>query len=107
MNEKIPDADDGAPHDVECAVHGTQQKTLVCQHVVDGLRRKERVGFFWTQSDPAKARPDAWCSGCEERVQLTDGEWIGEAADHLQPKTLCGACYDLAKLFHMGGEPWS
>ena len=107
MKEGVTDTDDDAPHDVECEVHGTQQETFVCQHVVHGLLRKERVGFFWTQDDPENARPDAWCADCEKRVQLNDGEWIGTAGDHLQPKILCGACYDLAKVFHMGGAPWS
>lgn len=52
-------------------------------------------------------RPDAWCTECEDRVRLTDGEWIAEAEANLEPKILCGACYDIAKIFHMGGDPWS
>jgi hypothetical protein len=41
------------------------------------------------------------------RVRETDGEWAGEALEYLQPQILCGACYDLAKRFHMGENPWS
>lgn len=41
------------------------------------------------------------------RVRKTDGEWIDEALEHLQPKILCGLCYDLAREFHTGGNPWS
>jgi hypothetical protein len=92
---------------IRCAVHGTQQQTLVCQHIVDGLTDKRRVGFFWTSCDIDNPRPDAWCSACNERVASTGGEWVGEAFEHLQPQVLCGVCYDIAKQFHLGGDPWS
>lgn len=91
----------------QCATHGTQPQTLICQHIADGLFRRKRVGFFWSVEDPANPGPDAWCSACNERVRTTGGEWVGEALEHLEPKVLCGACYDLAKQFHMGGNPWS
>lgn len=92
---------------IVCCTHGEQQRTFVCQHVVTGLREKIRVGFFWTIEDPDNPRPDAYCMECENRVRLTNGEWIGEAEKHLQPQVLCGVCYDTAKTFHMGGNPWS
>lgn len=92
---------------IQCAIHGEQQETFVCQHIAEGLQTKDRVGFFWTQYDPENPRPDAWCAECEGRVRLTDGEWIAEAEANLKPKILCGACYDIAKIFHMGGDPWS
>jgi hypothetical protein len=92
---------------VHCESHGTQPETFVCQHVVSGLISRERVGFFWTTYDPENPRPDAWCAECEDRVRATDGEWVGEAEKHLKAKILCGVCYDLAKEFHMGGNPWS
>jgi hypothetical protein len=41
------------------------------------------------------------------RARATGGEWIDGALEHLQPKVLCGACYDVAKNFHMGGDPFS
>jgi len=44
---------------------------------------------------------------CEERVRATNGDWIDQSLEHLRPKVLCGACYDLAKEFHNGGDPWS
>jgi hypothetical protein len=106
----MPETDRGMPSPrviVRCATHGEQQKTRVCQHIVTGLKSKARVGFFWTTEDPENARPDAWCAECEDRVRLTDGDWIGEAEEHLKPQVLCGACYDLAKTFHMGGDPWA
>jgi hypothetical protein len=80
---------------------------MVCQHIVVGLERRERVGFFWTPDDPTNPRPDAWCLACERRARLSGGEWVGHALEEAQPKVLCGACYDLAKQFHMGGDPWS
>jgi len=92
---------------IHCDTHGQADETFVCHHVIDGLVRKERVGFFWTAEDPDNPHPDAWCAECEERVKLTDGEWEGEALEHLKPKILCGECYEVAKTFHMGGNPWS
>jgi len=92
---------------VSCDSHGEQQRTYVCQHIYEGLVARQRVGFFWTMYDPANQRPDAYCRECEARVRKTDGEWVGEALEQLQPKVLCGLCYDLAKQFHMGGNPWS
>ena len=96
-----------ASRSIQCTTHGSQQETFVCQHIAAGLESKERVGFFWTTFDPDNPRPDAWCSACEKRVRQTNGDWIDEAEAHLKPKILCGACYDLAKEFHMGGNPWS
>lgn len=92
---------------IECGVHGLQQETFVCQHIVQGLQERRRMGFFWTTFYSENLRPDAWCSECEERVRLTGGEWVGVAAEHLKAKILCGACYDMAKIFHMGGNPWA
>jgi hypothetical protein len=92
---------------IRCAVHGIQQETLVCQHIADGLMHRRRVGFFWTTDDPDNSRPDAWCKACDARVRATGGEWIDDTLEQLKPKVLCGACYDLAKEFHIGGDPWS
>jgi hypothetical protein len=92
---------------IRCDAHGEQPETFVCQHIFKGLIAKQRAGFFWTPYDPGNPRPDAWCTECEDRVKLTNGEWVGEAEAHLQPKLLCGECYDLAKVFHLGGNPWS
>jgi hypothetical protein len=92
---------------VQCDDHGVQPETFVCQHIVSGLLERRRVGFYWTSSDPDNPRPDAWCAACEERVRAAGGAWIGEAAWHLGARLMCGACYDAAKTFHMGGNPWS
>jgi hypothetical protein len=92
---------------VECDTHGPSPEAFVCQHIAAGLLRRERVGFYWTVHDPENPYPDAWCSECEERVKQTGGEWEGEALKHLQPKIMCSHCYEVAKVFHMGGDPWS
>jgi hypothetical protein len=96
-----------ASRSIQCTTHGSQQEKFVCRHIAAGLESKQRVGFFRTTFDPDNPRPDAWCSACEERVRQTNGDWIDEAEAHLKPKILCDACYDLAKEFHMGGNPWS
>jgi len=91
----------------KCPVHGAQPATLACQHIVHGLEARRRVGFWWTTDDPTNPRPDAWCTACNERVKMTDGEWVGETLEQAKPQMLCGSCYDIAKVFHMGGDPWS
>lgn len=88
---------------VRCATHGDQPQTLVCQHIVQGLVDRRRVGFFWSVADPDNPRGDAWCSDCNNRVKQT-GEWVGPALEHLQPKVLCGECYDFAKAFNLGAD---
>jgi hypothetical protein len=92
---------------IQCLTHGEQDIAYVCQHIAEGLTARRRVGFFWTTDDADNPRPDAWCSACNERVCATGGEWVDEAVEHLKAKVLCGACYDLAKQFHMGGDPWA
>lgn len=92
--------------EINCSTNGLQQSTLVCQHIVDVLHRRVQVGFWWSADDPNHQRPDAYCTDCNERVKLTNGEWVGEALEKTNPQSLCGACYDLAKHFHMGGNPW-
>ena len=51
--------------------------------------------------------PDAWCSACDARQAACGYKWIGDALEHLEPKVVCGSCYEAMKTFHMGGNPWS
>jgi len=81
---------------VECERHGPQPEAFVCQHIAESLRTGQSVGFFWS-SESSESRPDAWCRECNERVKRTGGEWVGEAAEALGVKLLCGGCYDAAK----------
>src|SRR5262245_24574237 len=83
---------------VDCGQHGTQQATFVCRHIIDSLRTKQPVGFFWAD-DPSNPRPDAWCAACEAKVQATNGEWTDEAESFAGVTLLCGGCYDRAKAF--------
>jgi len=92
-----------APRKIKCEQHGEQEVALVCQHIVEGLRKRQPVGFFWSAKDKS-FRPDAWCSACEERVRKTGGEWTGEAVEHLGAKILCGTCYDIAKALNFPSE---
>jgi hypothetical protein len=89
-----------------CPDHSLPARAFVCQHIPDGLIRRERVGFCWTSDDPGNPHPDAWCSACEARRNRTGGAWVGEALKHLQAKLMCANCYALAKEFHQGGDPW-
>src|SRR5215471_10432 len=95
------------PDTVECDEHGGQLATYVCRHIVEGLRTKTRVGFFWAYDDPDNPRPDAYCSECNELAKRSpDGEWTEDDLEFVKPRLMCGACYDLAKTFHLGGDPW-
>ena len=91
----------GAHPKVECQQHGEQETAFVCQHIVEGLRQGRSVGFHWSRDD-GSPYPDAWCSECQARVSKTGGEWIGEAADKLGAKILCGKCYEIAKALTFG-----
>ncbi len=78
---------------VECAEHGMQQETFVCQHLVSALRTRERIGFFFNGSP----RGDAWCSECE-LVRIREGSHSGHWNERSEAfagiKLLCGGCYD-------------
>jgi hypothetical protein len=65
---------------VICTTHGTQDTTVVCQHILQSLHTGERCGFH--------------CSGHIEP---------GFARD-LGLKVLCVACYDLAKRFNLSNK---
>ena len=80
---------------VECAEHGDQQATYVCQHIIQTLKDGIPRGF-WTSDDQENPRPDAWCSDCEEVVQEKNGEWDDESEEFAGVTLLCGACYDRA-----------
>ena len=62
---------------ITCDVHGPQQTTFVCGHILDGLRSGKRVGFH-SAVEPHNPRADAWCDECEKRVQDAGGEWEGK-----------------------------
>jgi len=92
---------------IDCPIHGQNAEAFVCQHIVTGLLEHERLGFFWTGGQPENPHPDAWCVNCENRRLEQNGEWEGEAVKQLEAKIMCGSCYEVAKTFHLGGNPWS
>ena len=92
---------------ITCRVHGEQPRAFVCQHIVAGLDSRERVGFFWFIDDRENRHPDAWCRECEARAGRHSGDWAGDALAYLKPQVLCAVCYDMAKDFHLGRDPWS
>ena len=81
---------------VECGKHGTQPETFVCRHIFESLDTGVRVGFF--HAGPDDERGDAWCAACEQaRAESGDDDWTDELIEVLEPRSLCGACYDDAK----------
>ena len=81
---------------ITCSVHGLQEETFVCQHIVESLSTGIPVGFNWPP-DQDKPRPDAWCAACERARIEAGGDWTPEVEKKLGVKLLCGACYDYAK----------
>jgi len=82
---------------VNCAAHGWQEESLVCQHIAQSLLTGIRVGFHWPESS-TKAHPDVWCSACEKARLAAGGDWTPEVVEaQLQIKVLCGSCYERAK----------
>lgn len=77
---------------IECGEHGAREETFVCQHLALSLRTRKPAGFFWAPG--SKARPDAWCRECDERVKATGGRWIGDAGEQLGVRLICAGCYD-------------
>ena len=87
---------------VDCDVHGAQQETFVCNHVVNSLRTGDVVGFFWA-NDPGNPRPDAWCAACNDVLRAEDGEWNERSEKIADIQLLCGKCYDRARELNFPG----
>jgi hypothetical protein len=87
---------------MECAQHGSQPATFVCQHLQASLLSGRVVGFF-TSDDPNNPRPDAWCGACERAVQRTGGEWTDESEGFAGVRLMCGACYDHVRALNAPG----
>ena len=81
---------------VECATHGAQARTRVCQHIVHSLYTNIAVGFHWS-ADDTSPYPDAWCAQCDEAMPFGDAEWSDELTEQVGISTLCAACYQNAK----------
>lgn len=83
-------------HYIECDLHGKQQTTYVCQHIVQTLQDSQPRGFWSADESPENPRPDSWCNECEDLVNKT-GDWNDESEAFANVKILCGACYDRAR----------
>ncbi|HVG34935.1 MAG TPA: hypothetical protein VM911_17830 [Pyrinomonadaceae bacterium] len=92
MNKKV--------NTVDCEIHGQQQETFVCQHLVESFHTNKQVGFWWAH-DPENPRPDAWCTACNELVLEAGGEWDDQAESFANIKLVCGACYDRVREFNL------
>ena len=81
---------------IHCRDHGEQNRTFVCQHIVQSLKDGVPYGFWWAAKDE-QDRPDAWCTLCEGLVSKAGGEWTESVLKVAQVKVLCAKCYDVAK----------
>jgi hypothetical protein len=84
---------------VACHIHGEQEQTFVCCHLVSALRTGEKVGFFWA----CEPRGDAWCAACEEvrvREGGESGDWNEKSEAFASIQILCSACYDRVRSQH-------
>jgi hypothetical protein len=90
---------------ITCTTHGTQDRTVVCQHIIQSLRTGQKCGFYCAETiEPGFTREDAWCADCEEKRTANGGEWPEDCGSFLGLKVLCVACYDLAKLFNLSNK---
>ena len=83
-----------ADSQIECKVHGWQDSTYVCRHILESLRDREARGF-WFDTREESARPDAWCNECNSHLVAHGGSWTDET--QVPIAVLCGKCYDEAK----------
>jgi hypothetical protein len=88
---------------VRCSAHGLQDETLVCEHIIGSMHSGVPVGFHWP-AESGQRRPDAWCSACEHARVEAGGDWTAEVMKIVNPKVLCGACYDHAKAIWEAGR---
>lgn len=91
---------------VECGVHGFQNETFVCQHLVESLCSNVFVGYHSSASGPDNDRSDAWCDNCEKKRIECGGDWTDESESVARVKLLCGACYDQTKKFNVRRKSW-
>lgn len=88
---------------VNCTAHGDQGIGLVCKHIAVAVDAGNRVGFFWGD-DTDTARPDAWCSACEQSLLALQGQSSEQWFLAAEFKIFCALCWDEAKAV-CGGFP--
>ena len=82
---------------VDCGIHGKQERTFVCQHIVQTLRDRQRRGFYWGAAEPGTTRGNAWCGECDKMLEAAGTNWTEELEKVAKISILCGGCYDEAK----------
>lgn len=83
--------------EINCPAHGRQGIGLVCTHIAHAVDGGQSVGFFWGD-DSDTARPDAWCSACEQALlAVPQGESTEKWFLACENKIFCAECWDLAK----------
>lgn len=90
-------------HFIQCDIHGRQEETFVCQHIVQSLHDEIPRGFNWPASS-TQNRPDAWCHECHEKVEKSNWEWTEKNLKFANVHSLCGLCYDRAKEIAFSNE---
>jgi hypothetical protein len=83
--------------EANCAVHGPQGIGLVCEHSAFAVDHGEKVGFFWGDETDT-ARPDAWCSKCEQAIIALAGASSEQLFKDARCKIFCAKCWDEAKV---------
>lgn len=81
---------------IDCETHGEQEEAFVCTHLVESLKKRKGVGFYFA-SEP---RGDAWCNLCEEiRIKEggSSGDWNERSEEFADISIVCGKCYDQIK----------
>jgi hypothetical protein len=81
---------------VKCTSHGDQGIGLVCKHIAVAVDTGSKVGFFWGD-DTHTARPDAWCSECENSLLALKGQSSENWFLNAEFKIFCALCWDEAK----------
>ena len=80
---------------VQWQVHGEQERTYACRHIMGSLGAGRAV-VSWPRTSMS-FRPDAWCKECEQVRKAEGGAWTNRAMEFVATSVLCGACYDWAK----------
>ena len=85
-----------SPKQTLCPIHGREGIGLVCEHIALAVDRAKKVGFYWGEESDT-ARPDAWCSDCENSLISLNGASSDQWFMAANFKIFCAKCWDEAK----------
>jgi hypothetical protein len=86
---------------IQCATHGTQELTLVCNHTLQSLRDRVARGLrIWRDDEGTIC---AWCNECDA---LAEASKAGPGREPLkfQVETLCATCFAPVQALNGGGH---